>query len=114
MNCDSRDSAKLKSHSPRFLYTSIMSASILAAAAKAAGIPTGKGSDSRFFSTTKKGELHELKEELNSPKLPIKRDASKLYEGCLNPAIEWFSDMCAPTPVRLAADSPLYPPHTRH
>ena len=55
-----------------------MSASqMLAAAAKAAGIPTGKGSDSRFFSTTKKGELHELKEELNSPKLPVKRDASE-------------------------------------
>jgi len=54
-----------------------MSSSILAAAAKAAGIPTGKGSDSRFFSTTKKGELHELKEELNSPKLPVKRDAIK-------------------------------------
>jgi hypothetical protein len=51
--------------------------SILAAAAKAAGIPTGKGNDSRFFTTTKKGELHELKEELNSPKLPMKRDASE-------------------------------------
>ena len=54
--------------------------SILAAAAKAAGIPTGRGNDSRFFTTTKKGELHELKEELNSPKLPIKRDASRFLD----------------------------------
>lgn len=46
-------------------------------AAVAAGIATAKGHDSRFFSTTKKGELHELKEELNSPKLPVKRDAIK-------------------------------------
>jgi len=36
-----------------------------------------KGSDSRFFSTTKKGEIHELRDELNSPKLPVKRDAIK-------------------------------------
>jgi hypothetical protein len=44
----------------------------LAAAARATGLQPGKGSDSRFFTTTKKGELHELKEELNSPKLPVK------------------------------------------
>lgn len=33
--------------------------------------------DGKFFTTTKKGEIHELKEELNSPKLEKKRDAIK-------------------------------------
>ena len=41
---------------------------VLNAAARATGIGPVRGSDSRFFATTKKGELHELKEELNSPK----------------------------------------------
>ena len=49
---------------------------MFAAASKAVGVST-KGSDSRFFSTTKKGEIHELRDELNSPKLPVKRDAIK-------------------------------------
>lgn len=33
--------------------------------------------DAKFFSTTKKGEIHELKEELDSPKEDRKRDALK-------------------------------------
>lgn len=28
---------------------------------------SGRMSDSKYFTTTKKGEIHELKEELNSP-----------------------------------------------
>ena len=35
------------------------------------------GNDARFFTTTKKGEMHELKEELNHPKMEKKRDAVK-------------------------------------
>eukprot|EP00904_Undaria_pinnatifida_P012779 jgi/Undpi1/8631/HiC_scaffold_25.g11096.m1 len=35
------------------------------------------GSDSRFFTTTKKGETHELREELNSPNRDKKKDAVK-------------------------------------
>jgi hypothetical protein len=35
------------------------------------------GSDSRFFSTTKKGETHELRLELNSPNRDTKKDAVK-------------------------------------
>ena len=53
-----------------------MAASFIAAAAKAAGIPT-KGNDSRYFSSTKKGEIHELKEELINGKGSQKKDAIK-------------------------------------
>lgn len=35
------------------------------------------GSDSRFFTTTKKGETHELREELNAPNRDKKKDAVK-------------------------------------
>ncbi|CBN78519.1 Coatomer protein complex, beta sub-unit [Ectocarpus siliculosus] len=35
------------------------------------------GSDSRFFTTTKKGETHELRQELNSPNRDKKKDAVK-------------------------------------
>ena len=34
-------------------------------------------SDSKYFSTTKKGEIFELKSELNSPSKEKKRDALK-------------------------------------
>ena len=35
------------------------------------------GNDSKYFSTTKKGEIHELKEELHNPKVDKKKDAVK-------------------------------------
>jgi hypothetical protein len=35
------------------------------------------GNDSKFFSTNKKGETHELREELRSPQRDRKRDAVK-------------------------------------
>jgi hypothetical protein len=35
------------------------------------------GSDSRFFTTTKKGETHELRLELQSPNRDKKKDAVK-------------------------------------
>lgn len=35
------------------------------------------GNDSRFFSSSKKGENHELREELRSPQRDRKRDAVK-------------------------------------
>lgn len=35
------------------------------------------GNDSKFFSTSKKGENHELREELRSPQRDRKRDAVK-------------------------------------
>ena len=36
-----------------------------------------KGSDAKFFSTNRKGENHELREELRSPNRERKRDAVK-------------------------------------
>ena len=38
---------------------------------------TAKGSDSKFFSTNRKGENHELREELRSANRDRKRDAVK-------------------------------------
>jgi len=35
------------------------------------------GNDSKYFQTTKKGEIHELREELNNPKMEKKKDAVK-------------------------------------
>ena len=35
------------------------------------------GSDGRFFTTTKKGEVHELRMEINSPNRDKKMDAVK-------------------------------------
>jgi len=49
---------------------------VLSQAARAAGLQTGRGGDSRYFTTTKKGEIHELREELVSTKPAVKRDAS--------------------------------------
>jgi vesicle coat complex subunit len=37
----------------------------------------GTGSDSKFFTTNRKGENHELREELRSPSRDKKRDAVK-------------------------------------
>lgn len=37
----------------------------------------GAGTDSKFFATNRKGENHELKEELRSPQRDRKRDAVK-------------------------------------
>jgi len=36
-----------------------------------------KGNDSKFFTTNRKGENHELREELRSPQRDRKRDAVK-------------------------------------
>ncbi|KAL7483084.1 hypothetical protein ACHAW6_008735 [Cyclotella cf. meneghiniana] len=41
------------------------------------GTPSGGGSDSRFFNTNKKGEMHELRMELHSTDRNIKVDAVK-------------------------------------
>ena len=38
---------------------------------------SGKGNDSKYFTTTKKGEIYELKEELRHPKAEKKREAIK-------------------------------------
>lgn len=38
---------------------------------------SSKGNDSKYFSTTKKGEIYELKEELRHPKADKKREAIK-------------------------------------
>ena len=40
-------------------------------------MPSKKGNDSKFFSTNRKGENHELREELRSPNRERKRDAVK-------------------------------------
>ena len=37
----------------------------------------GTGTDAKFFSTNRKGENHELREELRSPQRDRKRDAVK-------------------------------------
>lgn len=37
----------------------------------AAATLSRKAKDSKFFTTTKKGEIHELKEELNNPKFEV-------------------------------------------
>ena len=38
---------------------------------------SGAGNDSRFFTTTKKGEIHELKEQLHNPDKNRKMEAVK-------------------------------------
>ena len=43
---------------------------------KKAGVSSG-GSDAKFFTTNRKGENHELREELRSPQRDKKRDAVK-------------------------------------
>jgi hypothetical protein len=40
-------------------------------------LPTMSGSDSKYFQTTKRGEMHELKEELNMPQKDKQKDAVK-------------------------------------
>ena len=39
--------------------------------------PKMSGSDSKYFQTTKRGEMHELKEELNMPQKDKQKDAVK-------------------------------------
>jgi len=41
------------------------------------GGTTASGNDSKYFQTTKKGEIHELKEELANPKMEKKKEAVK-------------------------------------
>ena len=41
------------------------------------GATSSAGNDSKYFQTTKKGEIHELKEELNNPKMEKKKEAVK-------------------------------------
>ena len=41
------------------------------------GGASGSGNDSKYFQTTKKGEIHELKEELANPKMEKKKEAVK-------------------------------------
>ena len=41
------------------------------------GGTSASGNDSKYFQTTKKGEIHELKEELNNPKMEKKKEAVK-------------------------------------
>jgi AP-1 complex subunit beta-1 len=41
------------------------------------GGTSASGNDSKYFQTTKKGEIHELKEELANPKMEKKKEAVK-------------------------------------
>ena len=41
------------------------------------GGTSSSGNDSKYFQTTKKGEIHELKEELANPKMEKKKEAVK-------------------------------------
>mmetsp|Transcript_54751 Transcript_54751/g.108687 ORF Transcript_54751/g.108687 Transcript_54751/m.108687 type:complete len:927 (-) Transcript_54751:506-3286(-) len=41
------------------------------------GGTSASGNDSKYFQTTKKGEIHELKEELSNPKMEKKKEAVK-------------------------------------
>merc|ERR1719379_1208587 len=41
------------------------------------GNSSAGGNDSKYFQTTKKGEIHELREELNHPKMEKKKEAVK-------------------------------------
>jgi AP-1 complex subunit beta-1 len=49
----------------------------LEATMKMAGAGSSAGKDARFFTTSRKGENHELREELRSPQRDKKRDAVK-------------------------------------
>lgn len=49
----------------------------------------GNGNDAKFFTTNRKGENHELREELRSPQRDRKRDAVKKVLD--NPPCFWLS-----------------------
>ena len=56
------------------------------------GIPSlsGKASDSKYFNTQKKGEIYELKAELNSDKKEKKKEAVKKVRQLVNSCVSVF------------------------
>lgn len=49
------------------------------------------GSDSKFFTTNRKGENHELREELRSPQRDRKRDAVKKVNNGTTPLLSDYN-----------------------